>query len=102
MNRFGYKRYALSAFLILLTVASEWFVAATAGPVLPDPGSVSGATKEQQQQLGLQVMAAKLSPFVELESTLLICTPSPACRKLEKLEAIHRFSKTFIMPCTDL
>ena len=25
--------------------------------VLPDPGSVSGATKEQQEQLGLQVMA---------------------------------------------
>ena len=46
MNRFAYKRYALTAFLILLTVAPEWFVAATAGAVLPDPGSVSGATKE--------------------------------------------------------
>src|SRR5438309_2792193 len=57
MNRFAYKRYALTAFLIVLTATPQWFVAATTGPALPDPGSVSGATKEQQVQLGLQVMA---------------------------------------------
>src|SRR5438067_4412109 len=57
MHRFAYKRYALTAFLIVLAATPEWFVATTAGPVLPDPGSVSGATKEQQEQLGLQVMA---------------------------------------------
>ncbi len=43
--------------LALLMVQPGWLLAVTPGPQLPDPGSPSGITKQQQEQLGLQAMA---------------------------------------------
>ena len=47
----------LALILALLISEPTWLLAANPAPELPDPGSVAGATKQQQEQLGLQVMA---------------------------------------------
>jgi Zn-dependent protease with chaperone function len=47
----------IALILALLTVQPGWLLAVTPGPQLPDPGSPSGITKQQQEQLGLQAMA---------------------------------------------
>ncbi|HWC20480.1 MAG TPA: M48 family metallopeptidase [Terriglobales bacterium] len=56
MNVCSHKRF-LAALLALLISQPYWLSAATAGPELPDPGSASGITREQQIQLGQQAAA---------------------------------------------
>ena len=47
----------LAIVLALLISQPNWLLAATSAPELPDPGSVSGITKDEQIQVGLQAMA---------------------------------------------
>ena len=44
----------LALILVVLIAVPAWLVAAVAAPQLPDPGSVMGVNRDQQQQLGLQ------------------------------------------------
>src|SRR5437762_4119905 len=47
----------LAIVLALLISQPNWLLAATSAPELPDPGSASGITKDEQIQVGLQAMA---------------------------------------------
>jgi Zn-dependent protease with chaperone function len=47
----------LAVLLVLLIAQPNWISAAAPAPELPNPGSVGGITKQQQEQLGLKAMA---------------------------------------------
>jgi beta-barrel assembly-enhancing protease len=57
MERRTFPARVLALTLSLLIAMPASLLAQGAEPQLPDPGSVSGITKEQQEQVGLQAMA---------------------------------------------
>jgi beta-barrel assembly-enhancing protease len=57
MDRRTFSARVLALTLSLLIAMPASLLAQGGGPQLPDPGTVSGITKEQQEQVGLQAMA---------------------------------------------
>src|SRR5215813_13301586 len=57
MERHTFPARVLAVTLSLLIAMPVSLLAQKAEPQLPDPGTVSGITKEQQEQVGLQAMA---------------------------------------------
>src|SRR5947209_7092756 len=56
MNVYPISTRVLACFLALQLSVCSW-AASTRVPQLPDPGSVRGISKQEQEQLGLQAMA---------------------------------------------
>jgi beta-barrel assembly-enhancing protease len=75
-RQFAYRALALT---MVLLIATNPLLAATGGPELPNPGTVSGISKEEQQQLGRQVMAEVYQQMPVLPDS------SPATQYVRKL-----------------
>jgi beta-barrel assembly-enhancing protease len=56
MRKHSFKTRGLAILLVLLAAAIGW-AQTLAAPQLPDPGTVSGISKEEQEKLGLQAAA---------------------------------------------